>query len=70
MTKADVFIRFQWSSVDGGKRCEKKKKLLCVFKKQKTEVFENALVCTGPNQIFVLNSCGFPSHLDVGKGRR
>ena len=32
-------IRFRWSSVDGRKRC----------KKQKTEVFKNALVWTGPN---------------------
>ena len=51
VTKTDVFIRFRWSSVDSGKRCENANVdtfiLLCVFKKQKTEVFENALVCTG-----------------------
>ena len=38
-------IRFRWSSVDGRKRC---KNFLSVFKKQNMEVFENALMWTGP----------------------
>ena len=45
-------IRFRRSSVDGRKRCKNAsvdENVLSVFKKQKTEVFENALVWTGPN---------------------
>ena len=44
-------IRFWWSNVDGRKRCKNAsvdENFLSVFKKQKTEVFENALVWTGP----------------------
>ena len=44
-------IRFRWCSVDGRKRYKNAsvdEKLFIRFKKQKTEVFENALVWTGP----------------------
>ena len=43
-------IRFRWSSVDGrnvAKTLVWTKNVLSVLKKQKTEVFENALVWTG-----------------------
>ena len=39
-----------WSSVDGRKRWENATldlKIVCVFKKRKTEVSENSLVCSG-----------------------
>ena len=49
------FIRFsRWSSVDGRKRCKNAsvdEKLFIRFQEQKSEVFENALVWTGPQLI-------------------
>ena len=49
--KTDVFIHFRWSSVDGGKPCENANvdinTFMC-FLETEIEVFENALVWTGP----------------------
>ena len=57
-------MRFRWSSVDGRKRCKNAsdwtKNFLSVFKKQKTEVFENALVWTGPKS----QTCGHGRYLN------
>ena len=49
----------RWSSVDGPKRCKSagvEEKLFIRFQKthKKTEVFENALVWTGPKSVFAM----------------
>ena len=44
-------MRFRWSSVDGRKRCKNAsvdEKLFICFQETENEVFENALVWTGP----------------------
>ena len=46
MTKTDVFIRFQWSSVDGGKRSENANVDVNTF--MRFQETENGLVWKGP----------------------
>ena len=52
MTKTDVFLSVfggvVWTVENAAKTLVWTKNFLSVFKKQKTEVFENALVWTGP----------------------
>ena len=57
-SKRDVFIRFRWSSVDGGKRCENANvdvnTFMC-FQETENGGFENALVWTGPEYTLVVS---------------
>ena len=55
VTKMDVFLSVfggqVWTVENAAKTLVWTKNFLSVFKKQKTEVFENALVWTGPNML-------------------
>ena len=58
MTKTDVFLSVfggqVWTVENAAKTLVWTENFLSVFKKQKTEVFENALVRTGPHANNVL----------------